>query len=285
MNKLADKNEIIQAQIALIAGHGEDAISKDQLRDLCDSLDLQMTLNAVQEQYVCEDRLILGRAVQNALKGLPVCLPIEYDSSGEKKSGGEIKVHTPKGDMDVWRAADGFLAALEKFYSANVSKQDLDVLLGENNTSDPVNKLKDFRVKFRANQEKSAERLDGNNNQRIILASIGKKSSPFYIGGAFLKLHSSEKLGATFDQNYPGPKLELLYLWTHSLYRHLSVGTSIIREAGIVGRREGYTYLVLEVFQTLNDQVTYFLKRGFELAKERRDGRLIFLLPLNKASL
>jgi GNAT superfamily N-acetyltransferase len=249
-------NDMIEAQIKLTVGNDSDPLTKEQLHAVLESLDIELNLEGIQQEYVREDRDILIRVIQNALHGLPAGMPIESDESGRLKPGGTVRVINPKGDEKVLRIVDGFLAELATFYRAHVSDEELETL-GIDIDQSPTSRLSDFRKNLKSFGEQE--------HCQVILAWIGKKS-PLYIGGACLRPYK----GSRSD-------LELAYLWTHPRYRDLGVGWQVIRGALEFAAREKFTSLVAEVFRTMNEQVTYFLKRGFEIAEKQTDsnGRLV----------
>lgn len=251
--------DVIETQIKLTVGH-DHPLTREQLHTVLEDFDIDLNLEGVQQEYVREDRHILSRVIQGALKGSPIGMPLESYESGEKKGqpkpGGMAKAINPRGNEDLLRVVDGFLAELGIFYRNHVSQDDMDVL-GVPPDKSPMVKLTDFR--------KAMPHFGEQEHSRIVLAQIGNEESPLYIGGACLRPYK----GSRSD-------LELVYLWTHPRYRDLGVGLQIIHEARAFAAAEKFSYLVAEVFQTLNEQVTYFLKRGFEVdAKTKSVGRLV----------
>jgi hypothetical protein len=270
-----NREQLIRDQIKLIVKNDDDELSRNQLRAVEDAFDIDLKLNDIELEYTRKDRGIAVRALQNIAQNLPVGMPLEF-----KRSGGTVKRYLPPLDKPTLRVVDGCLSEVQRFYSDNVSEQELKEVLNIEKSEGPVERL----TKFRHNM---LDRFGIGQFSHVILASIGNEKSPLYIGGAFLGPCS---LNASPDSKAlaaPQESLMLSYLWTHSRYRNLGVATYIINDVVEYARKEtGFKFLVIEIFRTLNEQVSYFQKQGFEYDSEvENTGRLVFRRPLRTASM
>lgn len=266
LEQLADRKDIIRHLMAKIANSSTGALSEEQFKFLCHSLDLHPErLSEVQQEYVLEDRDILLRAIQNILLGQPVGLPIE-----KGKEGGRTAVVDPRGNRRLLLVADGFMAELQKLYKQQMDEsvvQGLDLREQNGKLDTPQNRVEEFRRQVREENFGDEKRDEG-----VILASVGPQEHSRYIGFACVKPYR--------EKNSLERSLELFYLWVPLRYRKLNVAEHIILKACEFAEKKKYKNLVIEVVQTMNDMVTYFLKRGFLEHGSDGHGRLIFVLPL-----
>jgi hypothetical protein len=267
--------DTIRNQINFFAKSTDGPLSEQTFDKLCESFDLRIKLNAMQREYVLEDREILVRTIQNGLRGFPVGLPIEQD-----QDGGHITIFNPqKQYTEQMRVLYGFLSDLQDSYKRRVGSDPW--------CEDVLTKIGDFREDLDVFYLKPADSAPGDQvpkmekqktvfgnakDDRVFLASFGNPKR--YAGSAFVRPYPN---GRPYSGDHHPGWLELFYLWIPEKYRQLKIGDQIIREAVRFAQEDTKaTYLVVEVLQTLNDAITYFRKRNFQPHdKATPDGRLI----------
>ena len=140
---------------------------------------------------------------------------------------------------------------------------------------DVVKKIEQFPIIDILNNKGKPEkqRLFGSDpDDAFLLASFGENPTR-YIGSACLRPYPR--------YGHPG-WLELFYLWVREDYRQLAVGDQVINKAKQFAQGKlKYTFLVVEVLETLNEAVTYFRKRNFVREQVTIDGRVILKRPLS----
>lgn len=267
LERIADEEAgKLKSHIDHIAGSKDTPLAKKTFDQLCESLNLELKLTDIQREYVLEDREILLRTIQSALKGQATEL------GRPRLDIIEPPYQTDEPTQYAMNAVDSSLVSLRQTYARLhplkvENKQETDAeciseILKVENAVTRIDKIRGMSI----------EKFYNRQGCGMIAASIGTKLRR-YIGTACL-------------QPYPLDEslLELCYLCVQERYRTLGVGQYIIEKADEFAGSKGYAGLVVTVLPGLINGITYFLKRGFTLDQDKKEGhRWVLTRLISKA--